>query len=205
MQGTAGGTRGAETRGKVVAGVPPWEGAPCCPCTEGDGAGWSGRPALFLASRWGRAGALKALADLAALPFSWPFLGSMPWLLVSPGPVADLSCHWSCRVWHLPASPSLHPQGTPVHAPGRVPNLLCWLVWVGGPPQPGPRWQRSPCWGGHPVAAALGEWAAPCLRRAERIGLAARQRDARLASQSRRFLVVVLFISSCKCAPCFGE
>lgn len=49
-----------------------------CPTALGDESWWSGCPALFLASCSGCAGLQRALTRLAALPFCWPLLGSMP-------------------------------------------------------------------------------------------------------------------------------
>lgn len=161
--------------------------------------------ALFLASCWGHVCPLRALAHLAALPFSWPFPGSVPWLVLSPEPVADPSHHWGHRVWHLPASPSLHPWGIPVRAPGQVPDPLCRLVWVGGP---GPPQRQSLCWGGRGVTLRPHPWGSgvlPACGGQSALGWRLGGRTPTCFPEPEVSRCCCLFISSCKCAPRFGE
>lgn len=224
VQGTAGGTRGAESR--VLGGV-GGEGGGRSPTVEGcsllsptqrvrelgrrpaalrNGGWWSGHPALFLASCWGRAGPLRTLAHLAALPFSQPFPGSMPWLSLSPGPAANPSRCWGCRVWHLPASPSLHPQGIPVRAPRQVPDLLCCLVWVGGHPcSLVPRRWQSPCRGVTRWLQPWGSGLVPAFGGQSALGWRLGGGMLACFPEPEVSYCCCLFISSCKCAPRFGE
>lgn len=161
-----------------------------------NGGWWSGHPALLLASRWGRAGPLRTLAHLAALPFSQPFPGSMPWLSLSPGPAANPSRLWGCRVWHFPASPSLHPQGIPVRTctqAGARPALLAGLGWR-PPLQPCPLPVAEPVPGGAPGGCSPGGvgCSLPSEGRAHWAGGSAA--GCLPASQSRRFLIVVVYL-----------
>lgn len=167
---------------------------PAVPCMEGGGAGQAS------CGPWGWGLVVRAPSPVPyqllgtcgfpegcgpswqCLPFSWPFPGSLPSL--SPGPAADPSHHCGCRVWQFPASPSLHLcMCTRAAAQPTLPAGLGW--WT--PPARSPT-AAEPVPGGHLAATALGEWAAPHLWRAERIGLAARRLLPRAGDFSLLFI-----------------
>lgn len=160
--------------------MPPQEGAPCCP---------SRCPALLLTSCWrcvtlGSTALLLALPRLRALAVTVP--GSHSW----PCPLSALA---------PPCTPV--PQSLQVH-PGRC-SSSCFRLVPSQPDRPGGR----ACARGHLAAAAQVEGAllSPPLEDRAHWAAGLGSRSSPCFPEPEVSHCCCLFISSCKCAPRFGE
>lgn len=190
VQGMVGGTQRPEDGGKVVAGVPPWEGTPCCPSVLGAGVRVPSplpHQRLEMCDTWQHCPSPG--------PCQAPCPGShSPW-------VPQLALSTVRSGTSLPPL-SLNPcrctqAGAPACSAG-------WLRLV--PPQPDPPGGRA-CARGHLAAAALVEGALlspPLEDRAHWTG-GLGSRTSPCFPEPEVSHCCCLFISSCKCAPCFGE